>query len=195
VSSAVALRGSVADLKRSLHSKLEKAAVAPPRELPAHARRLEETLAAFASMPASLTMKTRDKRQLVELREHLRALASQPEPSAAELRARVEPFLAELVRVGAELTQRLLTTHDRAVWTACGARLEQASMHLFLGSPGAARVVREAVTAAAALQGRAPVFDAFLRKVRMAPEQSFEDTELRETLELFRERLAALPFT
>ncbi len=195
VSSAVALRGSVADLRRSLLAKLEKAASAPPRELPLHARRLEETLAAFAAMPASLTMKTRDKRQLVELREHLRALASQPELSAPELRARVEPFLGELGRMGAELTQRLLTAHDRAVWTACGARLEQASLHLFLGSPGAARVVREAVMAATALQGRAPAFDAFLRKVRMAPEQSFEDAELRETLELFRERLAALPFT
>jgi hypothetical protein len=195
VSSAAALRGAVADLKRSLQSKLEKALATPARELPAHARRLEETLAAFVGMPASLTLKTRDKRQFVELREHLRALASQPEVSAPELRARVEPFLGELVRVGAELTQRLLTAHDRAVWSACGARLEQATMHLFLGSPGAARVLREAVMAATALQGRAPVFDAFLRKVRLAPEQSFEDAELRETLELFRERLAALSFT
>ncbi|MCY1074038.1 hypothetical protein [Archangium lansingense] len=195
VASAAALRSAVADLRRSLQSRLEKLANAEPRALPAQARRLEEMLAAFAGMPASLTMKTRDKRLVVELRERLHALASIPEVPAGELQTLMEPFLGELGRVGAELTQRTLTTHDRAVWAACGARLEQAAMHLFLGSPGTERVVREAVAAAEALYGRAPVFDAFLRKVRVILEQSFGDAELRETLEVFRERLAALPFT
>ncbi|PTL81628.1 hypothetical protein [Vitiosangium sp. GDMCC 1.1324] len=196
VGAAAALRGAVADLRRSLQSKLEKAVGVTPSELPGQVRRMEESLAAFAGMPASLTMKTRDKRLLVELRERLRELASSPAPTPGELQARVEPFLGELGRVGAELTQRTLAVHDRAVWAACGARLEQAAMHLFLGSPGAERVVREAVETAEALHGRAPVFDAFLRKVRVATEQSFEDeAQLRETLEVFRERLAALPFT
>ncbi|QRN96150.1 hypothetical protein JRI60_45205 [Archangium violaceum] len=195
VAAAAALRGAVADLRRSLHARLEKSASAAPREQPSQARRLEETLAAFAGMQASLTMKTRDKRLVVELRERLHERGARPELDAPELRALVEPFLGELGRVGTELTQRTLTAHDRAVWAACGARLEQASMHLFLGSPGAERVLREAVAAAEALYGRAPVFDTFLRKVRSALEQSFGEMELRETLEVFRERLAALPFT
>lgn len=189
---AAALRGAVADLRRSLQSRLEKAAAAAPEELPAHARRIEEALAAFAGMPVSLTMKTRDKRLLVELRERLRAWAGRPE---GRLEALLEPLLGELGRVGAELTQRTLAVHDRAVWAGCGARLEQAAMHLFLGSPGAERVLRGALEAAGALHGRAPAFDAFLRKARLATEQSFDDAQLRETLELFRERLAALPFT
>jgi hypothetical protein len=192
VLAAAALRGAVADLRRSLQSRLEKAASAPPEELPAQARRLEEALAAFAGMPAALTMKTRDKRLLVELRERLRAWASRPE---GELKALVEPLLGELGRMGAELTQRTLAVHDRAVWAACGARLEQAAMHLFLGSPGAERVLREALETAAALHGRAQAFDAFLRKARLTTEQSFDDVQLRETLEMFRERLAALPFS
>ncbi|KFA89835.1 hypothetical protein [Archangium violaceum] len=195
VAAAAALRGGVAELRRSLQSRLEKAATAPPREGPGLARRLEEMLAAFAGMNTSLTMKTRDKRLVVEVRERLRALASLPEVPAEELRTLVEPFLGELGRVGAELTQRTLTAHDRAVWAACGARLEQAAMHLFLGSPGAERVIREAVDVSGALYGRAPVFDAFLRKARLGLEQSVEEAELRETLEVFRERLAALPFT
>ncbi|WP_375770484.1 hypothetical protein NR798_06195 [Archangium gephyra] len=195
VTAAAVLRGAVAELRRSLQSRLEKAAASTPREVPGMARRLEEMLAAFAGMNASLTMKTRDKRLLVEQRERLRALASLPELPAGEFQSLMEPFLGELGRVGAELTQRTLAAHDRAVWAACGARLEQAAMHLFLGSPGAERVLREAVAVAEALYGRAPVFDAFLRKVRANLEQSFNDTELRETLEIFRERLAALPFT
>jgi hypothetical protein len=195
VTAAAVLRSAVAELRRSLQSRLEKAAAALPREVPGVARRLEEMLAAFAGMNASLTMKTRDKRLVVELRERLHTLASAPEVPAGELQTLVEPFLGELGRVGAELTQRTLTTHDRAVWAASGARLEQVAMHLFLNSPGAERVMREAVEIAGALYGRAPVLDAFLRKVRLSLEQSFSDTELRETLEVFRERLAALPFT
>jgi hypothetical protein len=68
-------------------------------------------------------------------------------------------------------------------------------MHLFLNSPGAERVLREAVQAAEALYGRTPALDGFLRKVRAAPDESFMEPALRETLELFRERLAGLPFS
>src|SRR6218665_330057 len=196
VGAAAALRSAVADLRRSLQSRLEKLVAMPPREVPSQARRLEEMLTAFSTMPASLTMKTRDKRLLVEQRERLCELASRPEPEAGELRTLMEPLLTELGRVGTDLTQRTLVAHDRAVWAACGARLEQAAMHLILGSPGAARVVGEALTAAEALYGRTPVFDTFLRKARMPTGQSYyDDAQLRETLEVFRERLAALPFT
>jgi len=195
VGAAAALRGSVADLRRSLHSRMEKVAAMPARDVPAQARRFEEMLAAFATMPASLTMKTRDKRLLVEQRERLGALASRPEAEPDALREVMEPVLAELGRVAAELTQRTLVAHDRAVWAACGAKLEQATLHLFLDSPGAERVLREAITAAEALYGRTPVFDTFLRKARTAPGQSYDEAQLRETLEVFRERLAALPFT
>ena len=195
VGSAAALRGGVVELRRSLQSRMEKLAGVAPREVPAQARRLEEMLAAFVGMPASLSMKTRDKRFLVELREKLRELASSPEPALARLTALVEPLVGELGRVSSELTQYTLVAHDRAVGAVCGARLEQAAMHLFLGSPGAERVVREAVEAAEGLYGRAPPFDAFLRKVRPAMGQSFDDAQLRETLEVFRERLAALPFS
>ena len=195
VGAAAALRGAVAELRRSLHSRLEKLATAAAREVPGQARRLEEMLAAFVGMPASLTMKTRDKQLLVELRERLRALATRPEAPLTELRERMEPLLKELGRVSLELTQRTLTAHDRAVWATCGARLEQATMHLFLGSPGAERVVREALATAEALYGREPVFDGFLRKTRVALSQSLDEAQLRETLEIFRERLATLSFS
>ncbi|MBM7119230.1 hypothetical protein [Archangium primigenium] len=195
VGAAAALRSALADLRRSAQSRMEKLAAMPPKDVPAHARRMEEMLAAFAHMPASLTMKTRDKRMLVEQRGHLDTLATRPEADTGELRAVMEPMLAELARVGTELTQRTLVAHDRAVWSVCGARLEQAAMHLFLHSPGAERVVRDALKTAEALYGRSPTFDTFLRKARMAPGQTQDDAQLRETLEVFRERLAALPFT
>jgi len=195
VSAAAAFRGALADLRRSLRSRLDRVGTAIAEELPTLARRLEETLIAFAALPASMTMKTRDKRQLIELRERLGALAKRADVKAEELKAAVEPFLQEAERMGTEVTQALLTVHDRAIWVASGARLEQATMHLFLNSPGAERVLREAVKAAEALYGRTPALDGFLRKVRAAPEESFTEPALRETLELFRERLAGLPFS
>jgi hypothetical protein len=195
VAAAAALRGAVADLRRSLQSRLEKLTALAPREVPAQALLLEEMLTAFLGMPSSLTMKTRDKRLLVEARERLRELATRPELDALAPRGLLDPLLEKLGRVGAELTQYTLAAHDRAVWATCRAKLEQATLHLLLGSSGAERAVREACWSAEALYGRAPVFDTFLRKVRMSIGQSFDDAQLRETLELFRERLASLSFT
>jgi len=191
---AVALRGGVVDLRRSLQSKLERVARTAPEGLPALARQLEESLASFATMPASLTLRTRDKRDLVGLREQLQLLASERRVEGEELLRTVQPFLAVLEQVAEELTVHVLTMHDRAVWAACGAKLEQASMHLYLSSPGAERALLEALERASQLYGRSAAFDAFLRKHRRAPGEGLEDGELRETLELFRERLAALPF-
>jgi hypothetical protein len=67
-------------------------------------------------------------------------------------------------------------------------------MHMDLGSPGAERVLLEAMERASELYGRSAAFDTFLRKHRRASGEGLDDTQLRETLELFRERLASLPF-
>jgi hypothetical protein len=192
--SAVALRSAVVDLRRSLQSKLERVSRTSPEGLPALSRQVEESLGSFAAMPASLTLRTRDKRELVGLREQLQQLAREPRLEGAELLRTVQPILAVLERVAEELTAQVLTLHDRAVWAVCGAKLEQAAMHLYLGSPGAERVLLEALERASQLYGRSAAFDAFLRKHRRAPGEGLEDAELRETLEMFRERLAALPF-
>jgi len=191
---AVGLRSAVVDLRRSLQSKLERVARTAPEGLPALARQVEESLGAFAAMPASLTLRMRDKRELVGLREQLQPLAREPRVEGDELLRTVQPFLSVLERVAEELTAQVLTVHDRTAWAACGAKLEQASMHLYLGSQGAERVLLEALERASQLYGRSAAFDAFLRKHRRAPGEGLEDMELRETLEMFRERLAALPF-
>ena len=194
VSAAAGLRAAAAELRRSLQGKLERVARTAADGLPMLARQLEESLGSFASMPASLTLRTRDKQQLVELRQRLRELSRQPRLEGEELLRLLQPLLAQLERVAEELTHQVLTGHDRAVWAACGARLEQASMHLYLGSPGAERVLLEALERAGQLYGRSATFDTFLRKCRKEHGQGLDDARLRETLELFRERLAALPF-
>ncbi|MFL5345355.1 MAG: hypothetical protein ACJ8AT_11205 [Hyalangium sp.] len=194
MSAAAALRAALADLRRSLQSKLERLPRTAPEAMPGFARQLAESLASFATMPATLTLRTRDKRLLVELRENLQRLAASTPLEGEAVLNRVQPSLTELDRVTDELTTQVLTGHDRAVWSSCGARLEQVSMHMDLGSPGAERVLLEALERASELYGRSATFDAFLRKNRRASGEGLEDAQVRETLELFRERLAGLPF-
>jgi hypothetical protein len=194
LSAAAALRSAAVDLRRSLQGKLEKVARTAPEGLPALARQVEESLGSFSTMPASIPMRTRDKRELVGLREQLRQLASQPRIEEEELLRTMQPFLAGLERVAEELTTQVLTVQDRAIWASCGSKLEQASMHLLLSSPGAERVLMEALERAGELYGRSAAFDAFLRKHRRASGDGLDEVQLRETLEMFRERLAALPF-
>lgn len=195
VSSSASLRVSLAELRRSLQGKLERAARAEPPALPALARQLEDSLAAFATLKASLLLRIAHKRTLVELRGRLREAGARPQLTATEVTGLVEPFLAVLDGMSEGLTRDTLGAHDRAIWAACRARLEQAAMHLELGSPGAGRILSESLTAAGALYGRDGAFDTFLRKARAGSDESLEEAQVRETLERFRERLAALPFS
>ncbi|XXF78925.1 hypothetical protein P2318_03970 [Myxococcaceae bacterium GXIMD 01537] len=195
VSSSASLRVSVAELRRSLQSKLERAARAEPTALPALARQLEDSLAAFGTLKSAIMLRMGDKRTLLELRARLREAGARPQLSADEVTALVEPFLAMLEEVAEGLTREALLAHDRAVWAGCRARLEQATMHLELGSPGAGRILAEALDAAGALYGRDAGFDVFVRKARGASEEELEEGQVRETLERFCERLSGLPFS
>ncbi|WP_375756273.1 hypothetical protein [Corallococcus exercitus] len=195
VGARVALRGAAADLRRSLQGRLERAAKATDAQRPALARQAEESLAAFVSLPASLALKTPTKREIVAARGRLRAAGTRPELGPEVLPGLVEPFLALLDEAMEELTRTWLTVHDRAVWAASGVRLEQVDMHLELGSPGAARVLEEAVAAAGALSGRSAPFDAFLRKGRQEAAEGLNEAGARDLLARFRERLASLPFS
>uniref|UniRef100_UPI001E467AC9 hypothetical protein n=1 Tax=Myxococcus sp. AB036A TaxID=2562793 RepID=UPI001E467AC9 len=194
VGARAALRAA-ADLRRSLQGRLERATKAEPRARPALARQVAESLSAFVSLPASVALRTPQKHQVLELRARLLDTATQAELAPDALSGLVEPYLAALEAQMEEVTRTWLVVHDRAVWASCGTKLEQADMHLTLGSRGAERVLAEAVEAAGALQGRSAPFDAFLRKARQEAGDGLEEAGARELLGRFRERLAALPFS
>ncbi|MFP2909255.1 hypothetical protein ACLESD_30280, partial [Pyxidicoccus sp. 3LFB2] len=162
---------------------------------PALAKQVAESLSAFVSLPASVALRTPQKHEVLELRARLLETAARPALEPDVLPGLVEPFLAALEGHMDEVTRAWLIVHDRSVWAACGMKLEQAEMHLSLGSPGAARVLTDAVQAAGALQGRSAPFDAFLRKARQESSDGLDEAGARELLSRFRERLAALPFS
>jgi hypothetical protein len=195
VGARVALRGAAADLRRSLTGRLERAAKATDAQRPSLARQAEESLAAFVSLPSSLALKTPTKREIVAARGRLRDAGAQASLPPEALPGIVDPLLALMDEAMEELTRHWLTVHDRAVWAASGVRLEQVDMHLELNSPGAARILEEAVAAAGALTGRSAPFDAFLRKGRQEAAEGLDEAGARDLLARFRERLASLPFS
>ncbi|MFY2562614.1 hypothetical protein ACN469_33790 [Corallococcus terminator] len=190
-----ALRGAAADLRRSLQGRLERAAKAEAPSRPALARQMAESVSAFITLPASVALRTPQKHHVLSFRAHLQEAAGQRELAADVLPSHVEPFLAFLEEAMDEVTRTWLTVHDRELWAACGAKLEQADMHLTLGSPGASRVLADAVDTAAALYGRSAPFDGFLRKARQEAAEGLDEANSLGLLERFRERLAALPFS
>ena len=195
VAARAALRAAAADLRRSLQGRLERVAKAEPSARPALAKQLAESLSAFVSLPASVALRTPQKREVLEARARLLETASRPELPPDALTGVVEPFLAALDGHMEEVTRTWLVVHDREVWAACGVKLEQVEMHLALGSQGAARVLADAVDAAGALQGRSGPFDLFLRKARQEVTEGLDEAGTRDLLARFRERLAALPFS
>jgi hypothetical protein len=193
VARAVNMRSTVADVRRAIEQKLLRLAdVSGPGPVKL-AVSIEGDLEAFAGMPAYRTVRAQTKRELVELRQSLREAAVNPAVTADELRQLAEPALMLFDSLVAQ-TRPLLTSQDRATWAACGAKLEQAKLHLALGSLGAPRVLDEAVKAAEALYGRDPSLDAFLRKARTNPPAELPDLELKEVLEGFLAMLGGLPF-
>ncbi|ATB45240.1 hypothetical protein [Corallococcus macrosporus] len=195
VGARAALRAAAADLRRSLQGRLERAARAEARARPAMARQVAESLSAFVSLPAAVALRTPQKQQVLEVRARLLDAAALAELAPDALPGLVEPYLAALEEQMEEVTRAWLVVHDRSVWATCGLKLEQADMHLTLGSRGAERVLAEAVEAAGALLGRSPPFDTFLRKARQEAGDGLEEAGARELLGRFRERLAALPFS
>ncbi|MCE9673073.1 hypothetical protein LY474_35230 [Myxococcus stipitatus] len=195
VGARAALRAAAADLRRSLQGRLERAAKAEPASRPALARQVAESLSAFITLPASVALRTPQKHTVLRLRARVQEEGARAELAAQTLPGLVEPFLAFLDETTEDVTRAWLTVHDRKVWASCGAKLEQAEMHLALGSRGAARVLADAVDTAAALYGRSAPFDGFLRKARQEAAEGLDAATARGLLERFRERLAALPFS
>ena len=192
---AAALRAALMDLRRSLQGKLEKVAQTAPERLPALARQVAESLSSFVTMPASFTMRMKDKRGLLEVREQLQQVAGSGSVAANELTS------------SGAVVPRGAGAHHRAAHHAGadGARPRgmervQRAARADHPAPAPGHHRRRAGPSAGAgasraqLYGRSAPFDAFVRKSRRAASEGLEDKALRELLEQFREQLAALPF-
>jgi hypothetical protein len=158
------------------------------------ANQVEGDLDMFVRMPAFLTLRAPEKRQVAQLRAQLRRAAIDPGLSSTDVASHVETLRTLLRSIGETASREVLTAHDREVWVACGLLLEQAALHVGLGSLGAQRALAQAAKSASALNGIEPGFDIFMRRLRNARLAALSAEEVEKELISFREQLAKLPF-
>lgn len=190
VRSAVLIRAAVADLVQMLTASVQRIRQAEPEDVQWHAQHLQREMDTLGRTPAYKALRVQDKRALIEFRAEIGTLAAPPGPPKPRLLLLVERFLkfaASLKQVNA---REVLISHDRDVWAACGAQIEEAA-RLLEGDPTkAAATLASAALAAQALYGRDAELDAFLRQSRRKPLAQLSGSELQDSLEKFRELVA-----
>jgi len=193
VDAAAQLRSTSAELRRSLNGrlqKLESGSIAPA----SIAQQVAEDLGIFSRMPAFLTLRTPQKRQLARLRADFTKNATETTLTPQVLRAQITPLVELLQGFADTATQEVLTTHDRGVWLDCGLALQQARLHRALGSQGGRRVLGLAVKAASGLFGLDTTFDVYLRKLRNTRFVALTQEQLDQEIDTFEQQLSKLPF-
>lgn len=173
VTRALSFRGTESALRRSVLQRLEG-------ELPGAklAKALDQDFEAFTSMPAWRHVKVETKRAMLELRAALGHMAMSERTVPPKVRAIVEPMLAMLEKTSGELSRGLLVSHDREARALALRRVEQAELHLTLGTGAAGWVLDGAVDAATPLRGCNEALDELLRRASKQSISELGDEEL-----------------
>jgi hypothetical protein len=174
VTRALAYRQTAAELCRQLEARLARGG--DPATL---SRQLLDDLKLLVSMPAWRHVRAGPKRDLLEVRTLLESGLS-----LDDVRRCVEPFVETVRQLSVDASATVLAAHDRSVALDVLARLEQASLHLELGTQAAAGPLAAAVGASEKLKGRTEAFDAVLRRVRKESEDELTPQALGALVEL-----------
>ncbi|MDP1827237.1 MAG: hypothetical protein Q8L48_28445 [Archangium sp.] len=156
---ALSFRGTEAALRRTARQRLESTTT-PGAKL---AKSLEEDFEVFTAMPAWRHVKIETKREMLELRLRLAALATDETTTPVAVRDAVDPLLGVLAATSFELSRRLLIAHDRQARNLALRRAEQAELHLTLGTGAAGWALEAAFDAAAPLRGCNEQVDELMR--------------------------------
>ncbi len=179
VQRALLFRTTAADLRRSIEVRLEKAAVDLPRTMAS----LDSDFELFSTMPAWRHVRAEAKRQMLALRSDLAQARRRPGVTLYDLEALLLPVVELLNTLAQELTQAWLLAHDREAWTRASQKINQARLHLELGTGAAARAFAAALDDADTLRGRDDSFDATLRLLKKdsAAELTSDELQARAT--------------
>lgn len=188
---ALGLRAITADLGRLLGARLKQVRQAEQEDLQWNVAQLRKELGAFSSTAASRSLRSQDKRPLVELRAQLDRISEDPSPNREELATLVEALIG-WVRSLEQLNRRqILVEQDRRTWAAVGVRIEQAQIQLDQPETASA-TLSEAVGLAQSLYGRDDGLDKFLRAARKKPVAERSPQEVEQAIEALRDLIANL---
>jgi hypothetical protein len=181
VQRALLYRTTAADLVRQAQGRLAREDEPLPRLLSA----LGGDLALFASMPAWRHVHAGPKRHFLMVK----AFLARPDVDRMALDEALRGLLSTLQDVSDELTRDVLASHDLQVFTDVAFRLEQARLHVTLGTGAAAWAFGTALTQAEALRGRTERLDAVLRRFKREPLDEDDAQAVRAAIEALRAAL------
>ncbi|MCA2977738.1 MAG: hypothetical protein INH41_09120 [Myxococcaceae bacterium] len=181
VQRALLYRATAADLFRQVRNRLARREEPLPKLLSA----LGGDLSLFASMPAWRHVHAGPKRHFLMVR----AFLERPGVDRAGLDEAIEGLLATLADVSEELSREVLASHDLQVFADTAFRLEQARLHVSLGTGAAGWAFGAAATLAEKLRGRSERIDAVLRGLKRDPPDPADDAQVLVAVDRLRDVL------
>lgn len=179
VQRALLYRATAADLVKQVRGRLERA----DEPLPRLVAGLSGDLTLFASMPAWRHVHASPKRHFLAVK----AFLSRVDVERAHVDEAVRGLLDTLLDVADALTHEVLASHDLQVFADVAFRLEQAQLHVTLGTGAAAWAFGAALTQTETLRGRTERLDAVLRRFKKEPLDDADAVAVREAIDALRE--------
>lgn len=167
LASTLVVRSTTADLRRLMHTRIQKVSEAAPEDVEWNVGQIEKELGAFGKTAAWRVLRAQDKKVILEFRLTLRQLSERGAPSKIELLTVLEPFVEYVDAFNAVNRREILVQHDQEVQASVGVILERAMNSSSYEEQLAA--FNEAVAHGQSLYGRSSDFDTFLRKLRKTP--------------------------
>lgn len=172
---ALSFRATESALRKTLTSRLER----PGEDGGKLAKNLDEDFAVFTAMPAWRHVEIPTKRMMLQVREQLKWLGKSRSTKPEQCAAILKPLLEKLTNTSEELSKTVLARHDRQAYETALLRVEQALLHLDLGTGAGGWALEAAVNAADVLRGRSQALDEVLRLASRQPVMDLVDEELR----------------
>jgi hypothetical protein len=190
---SLALRRALVDLHRVALLYEDKLRQALAREMKPLLDQLERDLLSFSKTAPYRSLWARDKRNLVERRQHLRKMASDPDVIADAVRKEVARFAAYVGTLSSVNGRVMLIEHDREVSARCAVKLEQAQNVRAQSAESAAQLLGEVLGLSWMLYGRDAELDAYLRRVKKRGAVAFTPEELATEIDLVNGLIARVP--
>lgn len=158
VQRALLYRSTAADLVKQVRARLERENEPLPRLMSA----LKGDLELFSSMPAWRHVHAGPKRYLLMVKD----LFSREGLDRQGLEEAMVPLLEVLEDLAADMTREVLASHDLQVFSEASFRLEQAQLHVRLGTGAEGWALQTALSLVDKLRGHDETLDAVARRLK-----------------------------
>jgi hypothetical protein len=181
LAATLVVRAMTADLRRLMRARIQKVAESGAGDVLSQAQQIEKELNAFGRTAAWRSLRSQDKKGILEFRFKLRQCIAEGSPSKIEVLGALEPFVDFVEGFNGISRREFLVQHDQEVLASVGVALERA-MNVDSYEERLA-AFKDALDAGQTLYGRSIEFDVFLRAQRKGlPKRDVIESQLDQFL-------------